>query len=69
MRRPRPVRNSNPKPDWAFSVCRPNGAGNGYGTTVMNLKNLDKRMRLAISIIQRCVAGEGIELEQKTLLN
>jgi hypothetical protein len=34
---------------------------------VMDLKDLDPAMRLAISVIKRCVAGEGVELEQKTL--
>jgi hypothetical protein len=33
----------------------------------MELTNLDPRMRLAISIIQRCLAGEGVELEPKAL--
>jgi hypothetical protein len=33
----------------------------------MDVSNLDPAMRLAISVIQRCVAGEGVQLVQKTL--
>src|SRR5258706_3222356 len=33
----------------------------------MDLENLDERMRLAIGVIRRCLAGEGVELQQKTL--
>ncbi len=33
----------------------------------MDVSDLDRRMRLAIGIIQRCLAGEGVELQQKTL--
>jgi len=33
----------------------------------MDLEKLDERMRLAIGVIRRCLAGEGVELKQKTL--
>lgn len=33
----------------------------------MDFSHPDRRLRLAMSVIQRCVAGEGVELKQKTL--
>jgi hypothetical protein len=33
----------------------------------MDLKDLDPAMRLAISVIERCLAGEGVRLQPKTL--
>ena len=33
----------------------------------MDLNDFDRRTQLAIGIIQRCLAGEGVELRQKTL--
>jgi hypothetical protein len=33
----------------------------------MDVNDLDHRMRLAVGIIQRCLAGEGVELQEKIL--
>jgi hypothetical protein len=33
----------------------------------MNVNDPDRRMQLAIGIVQRCLDGEGVELHQKTL--
>lgn len=33
----------------------------------MDISDLDHRMRLAVDIIQRCLAGEGVELQEKIL--
>jgi|SRR5580658_247092 hypothetical protein len=52
-----------------FSTVAPHSRRGVTIRPAMELNDLDPAMRLAISVIQRCVAGQGVELQQKVLVH